>query len=256
MSAETLACEGPFSLRYGDEIISYSVRRRPERREGRIAVHVEPDGRVCVDAPVGAMQQSVHAAVSKRAPWIWRHARGASQRVSPLEGQRFVGGAPVLYLGRRYKLKIEVDAWAVAHCTLRGPNLRVAAPSDSEALIREQVAGWYLERARNVLPQRLAAIVHELPWIERPPTLRVRPMTRRWGSCSPAGVLTINPALMCAPRDCVDYVLLHELCHIKHADHSPAFYARLARHMPGWRGVRTRLHELAIVVPQSARLSP
>ncbi len=70
-------------------------------------------------------------------------------------------------------------------------------------------------------------------------------MKVQWGSCSPAGRITLNPHLVKAPRECIDYVLLHELCHLRHHNHSPQFYRSLDRHMPRWRAIKERLDGMA-----------
>jgi predicted metal-dependent hydrolase len=70
-------------------------------------------------------------------------------------------------------------------------------------------------------------------------------MTVQWGSCSPAGRITLNPMLVKAPRECIDYVVLHELVHLQHHHHGAAFYRALDRHMPGWRVVKAKLDGMA-----------
>jgi len=81
-----------------------------------------------------------------------------------------------------------------------------------------------------------------------PPAMRLQTMKVQWGSCSPAGRLTLNPHLVKAPRECIDYVLLHELCHLKEHNHSRKFYMLLERHLPQWRRKKERLDELADMV--------
>lgn len=75
--------------------------------------------------------------------------------------------------------------------------------------------------------------------------MRLQLMTVQWGSCSPSGRITLNPLLVKAPRECIDYVLLHELCHLLHHNHSPKFYRTLDRHMPNWRAVKEKLDNMA-----------
>lgn len=75
--------------------------------------------------------------------------------------------------------------------------------------------------------------------------MRLPVMTRQWGSCSPAGCLRLNPHLVRAPRECVDYVLQHELCHLQEHNHSPRFCQLLSRHFPDWRRRKSRLEEMA-----------
>ena len=87
-----------------------------------------------------------------------------------------------------------------------------------------------------------------LRWKHPPPPVRLQAMKVQWGSCSPAGRLTLNPWLVKAPRDCIDYVILHELCHLKEHNHSPRFYKLLDKHMPLWRERKERLDELAEVI--------
>ena len=84
-----------------------------------------------------------------------------------------------------------------------------------------------------------------LRWVSQLPPVRIQVMTVQWGSCSPAGRITLNPHLVKAPRECIDYVLLHELCHLQHHNHSPNFYKALDRHMPRWRLVKSRLDKMA-----------
>ncbi len=95
---------------------------------------------------------------------------------------------------------------------------------------------------------RLDRIASELRWVRQLPPLRLRAMRVQWGSCSPGGRLTLNPHLVRAPRECIDYVLLHELCHLKEHNHSARFYRLLDAHMPSWRAVKARLDGLAEVV--------
>ena len=77
------------------------------------------------------------------------------------------------------------------------------------------------------------------------PALRLQHMKVQWGSCSPAGRITLNPHLVKAPRECIDYVLLHELCHLRHHNHSARFYKALGTQMPRWRAVKQRLDAMA-----------
>ena len=75
--------------------------------------------------------------------------------------------------------------------------------------------------------------------------MRLQAMRVQWGSCSPTGRITLHPGLVRAPRECIDYVVLHELCHLASHDHSPRFYRLLDRHLPGWKAVKQRLDGMA-----------
>ena len=109
---------GEQCIRYGDEVIRFRVRVQPDRRLPRVAIHVEPDGTVLVDAPSTATSASVLAAVRKRSLWISRHVEAARERHGGLQGREYVSGESLLYLGRRYRLKVAVQPTAPAHAAL------------------------------------------------------------------------------------------------------------------------------------------
>ena len=100
-------------------------------------------------------------------------------------------------------------------------------------------------RAREVLAARLESVAASLKWVRTPPPLRLQPMKRQWGSCSPTGRLTLNPDLVKAPRECIDAVIVHALCHLIEHNHAPRFHRLLDAQMPGWRAVKARLDGLA-----------
>lgn len=84
-----------------------------------------------------------------------------------------------------------------------------------------------------------------MPWLKTVPPLKRVTMRKQWGSCSPFGSINLNPWLIRAPRDCIDYVLIHEICHLKEHNHSKRYYELLEQHYPDWRKVKSRLDEMA-----------
>jgi len=91
----------------------------------------------------------------------------------------------------------------------------------------------------------LTELTSAAPWLSEVPPFRLLVMRTQWGSCSPAGELLLNPHLVKAPRPCVDYVLAHELCHLKEHNHSPAFYRALSALMPDWLARKEELDGMA-----------
>lgn len=239
------ASEGQHRVAYGDEQIVFTLRRQPSRVVRRIAIHVEPDGRVEVDAPPSTPLADVLAAVRKRSRWISQHVSAARERLAHVLPREYVSGESIHYLGKRYRLKVIVQIDAKPETKLRGAFVVVRVPNHDASLIRACIDTWYRDRARDVFDVRLKVVAEPLRWVRELPTFRLQFMTRQWGSCSPSGRLTLNPWLVAAPREAIDYVLLHEMCHLKHHNHSSAFYRTLSRHLPEWARVKARLDEQA-----------
>ena len=233
------------SIPYGDERIRFTLRMQPERQPQRIAIHVEPDGRVLVDAPQDAPLEQVKVAVIKRARWISSNVLAARMRREQVLPREYVSGESLLYLGRRYRLKVLVDSAAMPGAAMRGPFVEVRVGARDAQAVRRVLEDWYRDRAKTLFGQRLAAVAIPLRWLRQLPPTRIQTMARQWGSCSPAGRITLNPALVKAPRECIDYVLLHELCHLKQHNHSHKFYRMLDQQMPGWHRIKDRLDGLA-----------
>ena len=243
----SIACAGVtrHSFRYGDEVINFTVRKQPARKTSRLAIHVEPDGRVMVDAPEDVLPGDVVAGVKKRARWISAHVSAARLRLAHVLPREYVSGESLLYLGRRYQLRVRVRPEAPAHTAMRGAYIDVEVPRREAELVKVALTKWFRQRACEVVQIRLTVVAASLPWVKHLPPLRIQAMKLQWGSCSPAGRLTINPHLVKAGRECIDYVLLHELCHLRHHNHSPKFYRTLEGQMPHWVKVKDRLDKMA-----------
>ena len=118
-------------------------------------------------------------------------------------------------------------------------------PNSQPSIVKLHLMHWYLLRAKTYLTRRLAEIACTLEWLDAVPRLKLIPMRQHWGSCTPLGVIHLNPALIRAPRVCIDYVLLHELCHVREHNHRKRFYALLSKHSPNWQETKLELDTLA-----------
>lgn len=225
------------SIALGDSRIEYSVNRS-DRRRWRLVV--SPDGRVEARVSRGTPDDSVREFIHRQRKWILRQ-QIYFEHFRPREPKRrYVAGETFRYLGRQYCL--EITHGDMASVKLKGRRLFVATPSKSSDIVREAVQNWYKERARIMFARRSAALrdqlsPHGIP--DRP--VEIRRMVRRWGSCTPRGRILLNPYLVIAATDCMDYVIVHEMCHILHPRHDDGFYRLLTTVMPDWPRRRSRL---------------
>lgn len=231
-------------LQYGDQRIPYQVMFSTHKH-GKLSIHVLPTGMVCVEAPPGTPLGEIKHAVTRRARWVSGHMRSAGAHRVHLPPREYVSGESHLYLGRRYLLKVRQSDSDEPSVSLYQGRFRVIARERDPDLIGSMMAAWYRQRARVIFAERLDLVSSRLRWLDEVPRWKLLVMKRQWGSCSPAGILSLNPHLIKASPVCIDYVLLHELCHLKLHNHSKGFYRLLKRHMPDWRIVKSRLDSMA-----------
>lgn len=222
---------------YGRETIRYEVSFLASRRT--LAIEVHPDSRVLVRAPKDCDQDLIARRVRKRARWISRQIAEFERYRPRTPPRQYVNGESHLYLGRQYRLKIA--AAAKTDIRLSRGYLIVSAPGlVGPQRIKALLERWYLERARSVFGDVLKTSLDRFELAE-PPRLVVRTMRSRWGSLSPSGTMTLNVNLIRAPRRCIEYVVIHELCHLRHRNHDPRFFKLLDQVMPDWQPRKRRL---------------
>ena len=231
-------------LQYGDTVIEYTVVTR-ELSPTKVRIQVEPDARVLVEASADASMAAISIAVRKRARWISGHLQRIRKGQQPLTRRDWVSGESQRYLGRRYMLKVTAETGRPEKATLAGGQLRVNVHLRDPQRIRGVVLDWYRLHAREWLIRRVADLAARLPWVRQAPPVTLRVMQSRWGSCSPNGRVTLNPLLVRAPREAIDYVIVHELCHLRHHHHGPAFYRLLDQYVPDWKVIKPRLDRSA-----------
>lgn len=239
-------------LLYGEERLPFRLVRRGTAR-GSIRIAVTPQGEIIVTADAATSLEAVEDVLQQRVRWLLEtQERFQAQRAHALP-RRFVGEETHFYLGRRHQLRIVDESEGKHVRLLRG---RLVVPSrypwsEEPAVlasrteeIRRRLEVWYRQRAEEVLPQYFERMLPLVPWADRPPLRLVR-MKARWGSCTPQGVVLLNPDLVRAPRHCIEYVILHELCHLREHRHSPFFWQLLAQVCPDWQARRAELDSMA-----------
>jgi predicted metal-dependent hydrolase len=223
---------------FGGERIEFQMRRTSRRT---LAITVRPDLEVVVTAPKRAAADAVLRRVKKRAGWIRRQQRFFREFLPHMPLRRYVSGETHRYLGRQYRLKVADRPGETVK--LKGRFIWVETARKGESgRVRRLVEAWYAAHAKERFARSVAESAGRLGTrLANPPRMRLRRMPKRWGSWTRRGGIWLNPELVKVPRSCIDYVVTHELCHMVHGDHGPAFYALLGRVMPDWEQRKRRL---------------
>jgi len=240
--------QGTNSVRYGDTTIEYEVRRS-KRRKKTVQIRVDA-GTVRVAAPMRTPKSELRAIVEKRAPWILRHISEATLELPP---KKFVSGEALPYMGRDITLIVESAALPCPEVNFDQCRFRLTVPETLEdeeryEVVRGAVVRWYRERAAELME----CMVEQ--WRPRlgdgmPPRVLIRDQRLRWGSCAPDGTLRFNWRVVMLKPSLIEYVVVHELAHLTHPNHSPSFWGLVTEVMPDAQERRARLREEGRTLP-------
>lgn len=209
-------------------VMAYKLKRQ---RRKTLAIHILEDASVEVRAPKWVAKREIEQFVIQRRDWVT--AQQDKMREKLVLQPQFSDGQIHQYLGQPVRLEVAEGKRSTAN--LEGDVLHLVLPgSDDPLRVKQLWLRWCREQAQSVFSLKLAFWLSKMPENTPEPQLKLRIMRRRWGSCSSKQVITLNTHLIALPMDCIDYVVVHELCHLWELNHSPAFYQLLARVLPDW----------------------
>lgn len=227
-------------LNYGNTQIPY---RLTFSERATLAIHVHPDLSVLVEAPQGSEPAEIEKRLRKRAAWILRQQRDFQRYSLGFPPRQYVSGESYRYLGQQVRLKVIQSTTEPESVRLDRDIILVTVRDKQEtARVKKQLTQWYRQQAQALFGERL---VQWFPHFERlgspSPRILVREMRTRWGSCTPQGTVTLNLKLIMVPKQLIDYVVVHELCHLVEPNHGKAFFDLLSRIMPNWEEQKEHL---------------
>jgi hypothetical protein len=206
-----------------------------------LGITVRPDLKVLVRAPNGTPFQKIKDKLHKRAPWIIRQ-QNLFLTFHPFSAEKkYIGGETHLFKGRQYRLRIMVaDKEDVK---LKGQFIEVNCKDTSQ--VKQLLSDWYNFNAQKSLIKIAYPLVEKFKKHQvEPQIIEIKYMPTRWGSCTPKGKILLNPELLKVPRGCIEYVIIHELCHLVYYNHSNDFLELLSQEMPDWIKWKFRLEKL------------
>lgn len=227
------------------DAIEYQLERSAKRRR-TVAIHIK-NGAVIVRAPQRASRARVDELVAARAGWIAKKLREDEAR-NLLATREYVDGELFKFLGRDYPLTVsETTAKRIKPAVFAGGCIAVGVSAglsgeEHAERVRESLTRWYRPRAKSHITkqvERAAAATGLVPKL-----VRVKDLKSSWGICTREDI-SLSWRLIMAPAPLIEYVVIHELCHLRHKDHSAAYYATLASFLPDYKVRRKALRELA-----------
>jgi predicted metal-dependent hydrolase len=224
-------------IQFGSKNIAFTLSF-VQRKSLTIKVH--PDASVEVLAPIDTDTNKVLQKVKSKAPWILKQIEQFNTYKPGTPVRRFINGETHLYLGRQYRLKIIADTTNVVKA-YRG-QLFIHTTNTNKEIVEKQLQQWYKERANIVFAEMMQEVLPKFKKYKiQQPVLSIRIMSKRWGSCTPSGKIILNTELIKAPKGSIEYVIIHELAHLVHHNHTKPFYDLQNRLLPDWKKWKDRL---------------
>jgi len=219
----------------GTDAAAYTLVRSRKRKR-TLTILIRPDGSVVVRAPAWTAREEVEDFVRRKADWIERKRREATADCG-VQPKPFREGEPFLYLGKSYPLSLRGGDDGRASLEFDGRLFSMTPLPEERA--RALFVGWYRRMARRRIGPRVRFFSDRLGF--PCPPFRITNAAARWGSCSASNRLAFSWRLILAPPEAIDYVVVHELAHMKEKNHAPAFWKIVAAAAPGYREQRAWL---------------
>lgn len=224
-------------IKFGNQLIDFNLELGKRKS---LSIKVFPDGLVRVLAPENTKRTELLQKVKAKGPWIIKQLDYFNSFRPLIPSRRFVSGETHLYLGRQYRLKVVSSDQNIVKAY--SGQLWIYSTKITQKVLAEALYKWYKEKASLLFKKILLEV---LPRFRRynigEPSVSTRKMASRWGSCSPNGAIILNIELIKAPRACIEYVIIHELCHLVHYNHTKAFFDLQGKLMPDWKKWKERL---------------
>jgi predicted metal-dependent hydrolase len=220
--------------RYG-----YDYDLKLEDRE-TFSLTVKPSGKILLIVPGGVDDSAIQKFLEAKWVWLTKQLAAFDKYHKKRYVREYISGESHYYLGRLYKLTVkrgETNRAVLGSGKIELTTTYSVSDSRYNRLLLEQ---WYRARRRIIFEQCYEAVLGRFGYEERP-SMAVKPMTKRWGSYTPSGQIVLNPKLILAEKAAIEYVIAHELCHVKYQNHGDEFHKLLESIIPEWKKVKEKL---------------
>src|SRR5690606_35233828 len=226
------------AIQFGSRTIDFRLEYSDRKSLG---ITVTPEMEVLVKAPKNTPLEKVKEKIRKKAPWIIKQQSFFLSFQPKTPQRKYVSGETHLYLGRQYRLQVII---AVEESVkLMGKFIEVKTEDKSRT--KNLIDNWYLEKARTKFDEIATPLIERFKKYKvEPSSIVLRNMPTRWGSCTPKGKIILNPELIKAPKGCIEYVIIHELCHLIHHGHTQKFIDLQTKEMKDWEKWKMKLEKL------------
>jgi predicted metal-dependent hydrolase len=231
--AGRLAIIGQSEITLKGRRVGYILKQSPRIRGIRLEIH--NDSGLIVIVPRRYRPEQIDDILEKKSRWVLNHLPGEKPSQIPLFRKEIDHGEKIRYMDKMIEVVVTKDVQQSTSAYLKDNRLFISCGPGTRGRAKI-LEDWYRNQAADVFKEKADRFQAEMGL--RYNRIVIRGQRKRWASASPLGNLSINWKLLMAPEAVVDYVIMHELAHFKHMDHSKKFWAFLAGFCPDWRKYR------------------
>lgn len=224
------------SITLKDEIINYSVIYKNKKN---ISVKINGNKEICVYAPIGISYDYIEELLKSKENWIIKN-------IKKVDTNNLNDGTYIIYRGRKF-LKI-VEESIIEEIVKKDDLIIIRSRSTDILYVNDLISRWYLENANNVILNRVNTLSSKYNLL--PSKVLIRNQKSRWGSCNSRREIRLNWRLVLMPDDVMDYIIIHELCHLKHMNHSNSFWSLVHKLDPDFQVSKEWLKENGLSILQ------
>lgn len=229
---------------FGSLLYDYKLIRQDRKT---LSLTVKPSLDIIVKSPQSADQERIDAFLKRKWFWLEQQLRFFDKYQHKTYRKEYVSGESFHYLGRQYQLIVKrrkSDSVGLIKGSLL---VETTKNVDNKRHNKKLLEGWFDERRSLVFQERFEEMLGKFDYKEIP-KLEVREMKKRWGSFVNGNKVVLNPKLIHLPKECIDYVITHELCHLRYKNHDKKYFKYLDKMYPNWEVVKEKLETMGALV--------
>lgn len=224
----------------------YRYQLIPQDRK-TLSLTVTPDLDIILKCPPKTDSERIEKFLQKKWFWLEKQLSFFKKYQRKLYQREYVSGEGYFYLGRQYKLVIRKTSSDKVSLTKGKLIVNTKKGSNDTYYNKKLINAWFLEHTEKIFQERFTTMLEKFNYQDNL-SISIREMRRRWGSILKQKKVLLNPKLIHAPKECIDYVIAHELCHVKYKNHNKRFYDLLKKKYPKWKKVKDKLELLGSMV--------
>jgi len=222
---------------YGDYSYEYFLIKQSRKT---VSLAVQPNLKIIFKCPIDYSQEKIDRFLKRKWIWLKKQIAYFKKYEKKIKTKKYISGESFLYLGRQYKLVVEKEKEDKVSLKYGRLLLWTTKSISNKKHNKKILQKWYSKRMEKVFKEEYEKVFQDFNY-DFKPQLATREMSKRWGSFLNNKKIILNPKLIQASKECIDYVITHELCHMKHRNHDTKFYKALKNKIFDWEEIKEKL---------------